>query len=171
MIPNGSDHMIRRALVEWRAAPPPYGNYEVSSDGRVRRNGREILQRKTKKGYLLVNLSHPPGRKTFRSHRLVCEVFHGPPPFPKAEAAHVDGVRHNNRADNLCWKSHQDNMNDQLRHGTRRTGESHWNSKLTQEAAAEIRRLRADGATLRSIANSFNISSGHVVCVARGDFW
>ncbi len=171
MIPTGDDWRIRKAPVVWRSVPAPYNAYEVSSDGRVRRGGKELKLKVGATGYLTVNLCHASVQKTFRINRLICEVFHGPPPFPKAEAAHEDGQRANNCAHNLAWKGRQENMDDQIRHGTRRTGEKHWNAKLTQDDVTQIRRLRADGVSLRKLGAMFHISSGHVVSLARGDYW
>lgn len=44
-------------------------------------------------------------------HRLVCEAFHGPPPFDKAVVIHLDEDATNNRADNLKWGTQKENMN------------------------------------------------------------
>lgn len=44
-------------------------------------------------------------------HRLVCEAFHGPPPFPKAVVIHLDEDATNNRAENLKWGTQKENLN------------------------------------------------------------
>ncbi len=44
-------------------------------------------------------------------HRLVCEAFHGPPPFPKAVVIHLDEDATNNRAENLRWGTQKENLN------------------------------------------------------------
>jgi hypothetical protein len=41
--------------------------------------------------------------KTHKVHRLICEAFNGPPPFPGAMVVHVDKDARNNRAENLKW--------------------------------------------------------------------
>jgi len=53
---------------------------------------------------------------TYRGHsykvaRLICEAFHGPPPFPGAVCMHLDEDSRNNRADNLAWGTQRENMN------------------------------------------------------------
>ena len=44
-------------------------------------------------------------------HRLVCEAFHGPPPFDRAVVIHLDENALNNRADNLKWGTQKENLN------------------------------------------------------------
>jgi hypothetical protein len=44
-------------------------------------------------------------------HRLVCEAFHGPPPFDRAVVIHLDEDATNNRADNLKWGTQKENLN------------------------------------------------------------
>ena len=50
-------------------------------------------------------------------------------------------------------------------------GEQHHSAKLTDGDILEIRRRRADGETVSSIAAGFGISSTHVSAIARGDAW
>jgi len=44
-------------------------------------------------------------------HRLVCEAFHGPAPFPKAVVIHKDEDGRNNAANNLKWGTQKENLN------------------------------------------------------------
>lgn len=44
-------------------------------------------------------------------HRLVCEAFHGPPPFPRAVVLHLDENGLNNRPENLKWGTQKENLN------------------------------------------------------------
>jgi len=48
---------------------------------------------------------------TAKVHRLVCEAFHGAPPFAGAVVIHLDEDAMNNRADNLKWGTQLENMN------------------------------------------------------------
>jgi hypothetical protein len=59
-------------------------------------------------------------------HRLVCEAFHGPPPFPKAVVIHLDENAHNNKPENLKWGTQKENMNMPgfLQYCRNRTGEN-----------------------------------------------
>lgn len=44
-------------------------------------------------------------------HRLVCEAFHGPEPFPGAVVIHLDENALNNRIENLRWGTQKENLN------------------------------------------------------------
>lgn len=44
-------------------------------------------------------------------HRLVCEAFHGPPPFEGAVVIHRDENALNNRPENLKWGTQKENLN------------------------------------------------------------
>lgn len=59
-------------------------------------------------------------------HRLVCEAFHGPPPFEKAVVIHLDENSMNNRQENLKWGTQKENLNMPkfLEYCRSRTGEN-----------------------------------------------
>ena len=98
-----------------------------------------------KKGYASVCLMKNGKRHTRRVNRLVCEAFHGLPPSTKHEAAHINGIRSDNRAINLTWKTKIDNMKDMNIHGTKPSGEKHGRSKITSKQVAVIRKLYSRG--------------------------
>lgn len=50
-------------------------------------------------------------KKTLKVHRLVCEAFHGPPPFDGAVVIHLDEDSHNNDPANLKWGTQKENLN------------------------------------------------------------
>jgi len=50
-------------------------------------------------------------KKTFKVHRLVCEAFHGLPPFEDSVVMHIDDNPLNNRPENLKWASQKENLN------------------------------------------------------------
>jgi hypothetical protein len=49
--------------------------------------------------------------KNYRVSRLVCEAFHGGPPFDGAVVMHLDDDQTNNCANNLKWGSQKENLN------------------------------------------------------------
>jgi len=44
-------------------------------------------------------------------HRMVCEAFHGAPPFTGAVVIHLDENALNNRPENLKWGTQKENLN------------------------------------------------------------
>lgn len=66
-------------------------------------------------------------RKNYKVHRLVCEAFNGPEPFPRAVVMHLDEDYRNNRASNLQWGTQKENLNmpKVKTYHQSRTGERH----------------------------------------------
>ena len=100
-------------MEEWLFIPD-FDKYEISSYGRVYSHlSSKILKLRVSGGYVLVNL----GRKhTEWVHRLVMLVFVGPCPAD-LEVCHSDGISVNNYLDNLYYGTHQQNVQDTIRHG------------------------------------------------------
>lgn len=156
---------------EWRRVPvSPYRNYEVSSDGKVRRGIRELAGIIDTYGYHTVRLSYAGLSKRFKVHRLVCEAFHGTPP-DKADAAHIDGSRTNNRAENLRWATRKENMADKRRHGTSQTGERGPGVKLTRQQVDAIRAREASGERRPALAREFGVARGHLRRIIIWEAW
>ena len=102
----------------WKSIKGYEGEYEVSSHGRVRslnrltwngvshwlKEGRVLTPRKTKTGYLRVQLN---GRDYY-IHRLVGETFI-PNPDNKLTINHIDEDKSNNHVENLQWATQAEN--------------------------------------------------------------
>lgn len=87
----------------------------------VRRNKPAIVQPTDNgNGYKTVML-RVGGRSTrFYVHRMILEAFVSLPPTEAHQAAHWNGVRDDNRLENLRWATPAENHADIDRHGTRR---------------------------------------------------
>jgi hypothetical protein len=49
--------------------------------------------------------------QNYKIHRLVCEAFHGPAPFPRAVVIHLNENALDNRPENLRWGTQKENLN------------------------------------------------------------
>jgi len=105
------------------------GWYEVSDQGRVRSlerivdHGRgprrcksKILRAADYQGYRKVALSRTGTLRTFAVHRLVMAAFDGPRP-EGMEVHHRNGIRHDNRLDNLEYVTPRRNTRETIRAG------------------------------------------------------
>jgi hypothetical protein len=162
---------------DWR---PSVRGYLVSSAGAVRRDdpAAPILRGSIDRdGYRCVCLK---GR-TLRVHRLVCEAFHGPAPDGR-ECAHLDGNQLNNRADNLAWVTHKENVAHMIAHGTinrdtsaataasskrDRSGCNNPNARFGPDDVAEIKRLASIGCSMREIGRAFDTNPGTISKIVR----
>lgn len=124
-------------------------------------------------GYLTVSLFWDNVKHTRTVHKLVALAFLGTPPTPAHELNHLDGVRTNNRADNLAWVTSSENNRhryDVL--GTRAPrGVDHWRAKLTEDGVRDIRARAAAGESQQSIARRHGIAQQSVSDIIRGLYW
>jgi hypothetical protein len=114
--------------------------YLAGDDGTVKGKTGRLLRLHKSNGYLAF-AAQVGGReiKTY-AHIAVCEAFHGARP-EGLEVAHENGVRHDNRPENLKWKTRADNHADKKGHGTHLEGEDISWSVLTEEKVREIKKL------------------------------
>ena len=139
---------------------PKFPDYFVRSDGSVERRfdnqkyrkaGDILAGRILQSGYRQYNLrDRDGGPRLIRANRLVCEAFYGPAPSGKSHAAHRNGVRLDNRVENLYWASVQENIDDQVRHGTKARGirisNQHGPAKISDD---DVRVIRASYSGVR----------------------
>lgn len=110
----------------WKDIKGYEGLYQVSSLGRVKSLKREfysgmnyqlkksyperiLKKRYTKTGYVYVGLSKKGDVRKFKVHRLVAMAFL-PNPHNKSCVDHTNGVRDDNRLENLRWVDASQNM-------------------------------------------------------------
>ena len=148
----------------WKPIPIS-GNYEASSLGRIRNvTTGTILCQRNKHGYLAINMEKRKGKsKMYLVHRLVCLAFL-PNPENKPCVNHKDGVRTNNRLENLEWVTHRENSH----HARIVLGWKHL-GKLSVEQAMEIKILyskkKRNGMKL---AIQFKVSDGAIYKIING---
>ena len=104
-----------RTTTEWRESPVFPNEYLVSDDGRVfsKRAKREIRPNHDRFGYLYYVLCVEKNRKTVKAHRLVALAFLDNPQN-KPTINHKNGIRDDNRVENLEWATNKEQTNDPI---------------------------------------------------------
>jgi len=106
------------------------------------------------------------------AHRAVALAFLGEPPFPRAQAAHKDGNKHDNHYTNLYWATHWENAQDNIRHGVTNAGEMSPVAKITWQIAEEIRETYfTSEVTIESLSQCYEVSEECVREVLQGITW
>lgn len=141
----------------WRPSPS-YPHLEVSSLGRVRsiarrvrflsKLGGEFFRQKREKllklhpqngGYLVITFEVGNTRLARTVHSLVAEAFLGPRP-EGYDICHENGIRKDNRVENLRYDTRKNNFRDRIAHNTIYDGATQ--AKLTLGDVKEIRALK-----------------------------
>ena len=90
-----------------------FPNYVIHPCGTILRiwKNKTTLKKpcKTKHGYMRIGLSKNGKKKYFLVHRLLATAFI-PNPENKRCVDHINGVKHDNRLENLRWVTHHENM-------------------------------------------------------------
>ena len=154
----------------WRWVPGYEGLYMVSDMGNVMpvsgRRGSEPFKQLSlcdAHGYLKVTL----GKTQPLVHRLVASAFI-PNPQHKEEVNHKNGVKSDNRVENLEWVTRSENAI----HSSRILGNGHSRTpsprKLTSTEALEIYEARGK---LKDIGARYGVSDAMVSSIKKGKTW
>jgi len=158
---------------------PGYSLYEASSLGRLKTfnwkgTGREaILKPALYRGYLKTMLKNDQGRThTVSVHKMVALAF-----LPKKETDteinHINGVRHDNRVENLEWCSHSENLAHSFKIGlSSNEGSKNPFSKLTESDVLQIRtKFKKRVYTREMLAKEFNVAPATIKDVVLRKSW
>lgn len=156
---------------KWRAVPG-FPKYIASTHGRV----AHLVGHKSGGGYIHVSLpdrlpnghghsmgAARKGEKAFRvyAHHIIALTFIGMPPKDKPQVNHKDMNKSNNVPENLEWTSQKENL-------------AHWRRmcpgvapcdkpyKSSIEEWQRIRKMRAEGMSIREIASVSTLKAGGV---------
>jgi hypothetical protein len=159
----------------WKDIPGYEGYYQVSNFGRVKRLARyvdrhaygivhkkfyreRIIKNSLVHGYPVVNLCKENFVKHFQIHRIVAQTFI-PNPLNKEQVNHKNGIRNDNRVENLEWVTNTENqrhsfqvlgrvsgrkgkpMTDKMRAGLKRYQKEHYEDLCRKVRCIELNRV------------------------------
>lgn len=174
----------------WKDIKGYEGKYQVSDFGRVKSlarivekkkgifvNKKEIFLKPAKniKGYLKIKLCKKTdgvcNEKSITIHRLVAYEFLENS-FNKAQVNHKNGIKDDNRVENLEWATASENVIHSLKHNLKipLKGSGHGNSKLKEKEVLEIRAIGRTK-TLKEIANIYNVDMSLISLILLEKSW
>lgn len=167
-------------MERWLAVPD-FADYEVSDGGRVRRvvakeraPAKVLRQFDDGYGYRRLVLRRDGRSVSIKAHRLVALAFiRNPNALPQVN--HKNGVRSDNRVENLEWVTNQGNARhaiDVLDHRpTVQRGESNGCAKVTADTVQEMRAMRSGGMTFKAIGERVGITKQGAWAACTGKNW
>lgn len=163
----------------WKDIPGHEGLYQASNLGEIKSLSRKgsprefILKQGNKEGYRSVVLTKGHQLdKTFAVHRLVSITFI-PNPKNKETVNHINGIKSDNRVENLEWNTRSENILHAFRTGLKdQHGDRHHQNKLMAKDVLEIRRKfipRVYGR--KKLAKEYGVTTHTIKSIVRKQIW
>jgi hypothetical protein len=157
-----------------------FPGYWIYPDGRVwsgpkktKRKGTFLKTHKCTNGYRFITLYVSGVSQMKLIHRLVAEAFILNP-LSKPHVNHINGIKHDNRVENLEWVTLSENMQHAAKLGLLQgvKGSKNVHSKLTESDVLEIRRLYVPGkVSMKELAGMFGVCEQHISVIIRRKKW
>jgi len=173
-----------------------FPDYKISSLGKIERittksgtrSGKILKQNYKKNGYVYICLTKNNKKYYKRVHRLVLETFNPIENINKLECNHINGIKSDNRLENLEWCTRSENEKHAYKIGLKHQsierkkklsdlmkikhrGEKNPRSKLTEKQVIQIKMLFKLGFRNKYISEKYNISIPTVSQIRTKKLW
>ncbi len=166
----------------WKDIKEYKGLYQISNLGNIKSIGgsngkikmdRILILKKNRFGYFRIGLHANDTIKYFQVHRLVAQAFIQNP-LNKPQINHKNGIKTDNRIENLEWCTASENIKHGIRIGLIKCsyGSNHWNSKLNRSQVDEIRlNYLIESISTFALAKKYNISQPQICNIINHKSW
>ena len=133
-------------------------------------NGFPLIKSRTSSRYVRLVLCKNGKASHHSLHRLIAITFI-PNPENKPCVNHINGLKKDNRIENLEWCTNDENMNHAKGLDLFKSGESNPNSKLTFEQVEYVRKNYVAGENGKEIARILKVNISTVYRIVKGEVW
>jgi hypothetical protein len=171
----------------WKDIPKFNNEYQISNFGKIRSKHAVIIRSngtthtrvskilkpaKSKDGYYKGAVCVDKKMRTYCIHRLVAEAFCFKS-YETQEVNHINGVKTDNRAENLEWCNRSENILHALRLGLLipRKGSQKTESKMDEATAKKLKEMIANGIKRSLVCEQLGITVHMYKDVQRGKTW
>lgn len=167
----------------WKDVVGYEGEYQVSSSGRVRSLDRYVKSARGKRlvrGITMQLMKHPHGYRSVSLrgvnrvlvHRLVAEAFIGAPPRGCTDVNHINGVKHDNRVQNIEYCTRRQNVRHAMATGLmNNSGENNGQAKYKRSDIAIAYAMYAEGSTAKEASRKTGIPVSAIFRATSGRHW
>jgi hypothetical protein len=124
-----------------------------------------------KDGYYILNVRVNSKKINIRVHRAIAKAFiHNPENKPQVN--HKNGIKTDNRVDNLEWVTAKENIIHSFKNKlSSQVGQRNAASKFTTEQIIEIKTKMLSGVRNKDLCNEYNMSSPNMAAIRKGRRW
>lgn len=166
----------------WKDIPGHEGLYQASTSGYIRSlqnsnlsmndsDNRILSGRPARHGYLRVALHDKNKiRKNHSVHRLIGYTFLPLENYKGMEINHKNGVKDDNRLENIEWTTRKGNIRHAVENGLWCYGEKKHNAKLKEKDIPTIRN-KFKTMKVSDIAKEYHVDHNTVASIIKGETW